>query len=112
MRKTLGPSRTPWSGGVSHPPGSGHTPETDRRLRALNIPVPVQVVLGPSGHPSALHTRRGIRKVEAILEIWRIDDEWWRQPIHRRYLSLLLEGGRPVTLFQDLVDRAWYLQEG
>ena len=50
--------------------------------------------------------------MEAVLEVWRIDDEWWRRPIHRRYLSLLLEGGRPVTVFQDLMDGSWYLQEG
>ena len=110
MRKTLGPSRTPWSGGASHLPGPGHTPEADRRLRALNIPVPLQVVLGPSGHPSALHIRRGIRKVEAILEIWRIDDEWWRELITRQYVEVVLEGGGHVVLFEDLKAKQWFMQ--
>ena len=82
------------------------------RLRPLNAPRSAHVTLSPSGHPVALRTPRGIRKVEAVLESWRIDDEWWRTRISRRYLSLLLEGGRPVTVFHDLVEDRWFIQEG
>jgi hypothetical protein len=49
--------------------------------------------------------------VEAVLETWRIDDEWWRQrPISRIYFSLLLEGGRTVTVYQKLSSSRWAMQ--
>jgi len=49
--------------------------------------------------------------VEAILESWRIDDEWWRQPISRSYLELLLAGGKRVVVFQDLLTGLWFIQQ-
>jgi hypothetical protein len=48
--------------------------------------------------------------VESVLEMWRIDDEWWRQLISRRYFSVLLEGGGRVVLFEDLVTGEWFMQ--
>jgi hypothetical protein len=54
----------------------------------------------------------GEKRVRQILEIWQIDDEWWREPISRRYATLALENGQTVTVFRDLVTERWYLQEG
>ncbi len=51
------------------------------------------------------------RAVEGILEIWRIDDEWWRAPISRRYYELMLDGGKRVMLFEDLVTGEWWMQK-
>jgi hypothetical protein len=48
--------------------------------------------------------------VEEILEIWRIDDEWWRRPISRRYVEVVLEGGGHVVLFEDLETGDWFCQ--
>jgi hypothetical protein len=49
--------------------------------------------------------------VEAIGEVWRIDDEWWRVPIHRRYVEVIIEGGKRVVLFEDLVAKEWWMQQ-
>jgi hypothetical protein len=49
-------------------------------------------------------------KVEAILESWRIDDEWWRQTISRNYMEVMLEGGKRMVLFQDLITGQWFAQ--
>jgi len=49
-------------------------------------------------------------KVEAILESWRIDDEWWRQTISRAYMEVMLEGGKRRVLFQDLITGQWFAQ--
>ena len=46
----------------------------------------------------------------AVRERWRIDDEWWRDLISREYYALVLEDGRPVVLFRDLVAGGWYGQ--
>ncbi len=50
------------------------------------------------------------RKVEEIIEVWRIDDEWWRAPISRRYVEVVLEGGGHMVLFEDLATGSWFLQ--
>jgi hypothetical protein len=46
-----------------------------------------------------------------VLETWRIDDEWWRKPIARRYVEVVLEDGAHVVLFEDLVTGAWFAQQ-
>ena len=77
------------------------------RLRALNVPEPVAVELGADGRPAAVSDST----VEAVLENWRIDDEWWRQPIVRRYYEVMLYGGGHVVLFEDLVTGGWFVQK-
>lgn len=81
-------------------------------LRPLNVPRPLRVRAGDGGRPRLLYLEGGIRKVQHILEIWQVDDEWWRDPISRRYARLVLEDGQIVTVYRDLVRRRWYLQEG
>ena len=53
---------------------------------------------------------RTVGKVDAVLESWRIDDEWWRQMIARSYLGVILEGGKRLVLFQDLITGQWFVQ--
>ncbi len=52
----------------------------------------------------------GKRHIEEIIETWRIDDEWWRTPISRRYVDVVLEGGGHVVLFEDLTTGQWFVQ--
>ncbi len=43
--------------------------------------------------------------MEAVLETWRIDDEWWRKrPVSRVYFSLLPEDRRTITVYRDLMS--------
>jgi hypothetical protein len=51
------------------------------------------------------------RRVDEVLEFWRIDDEWWRTPIVRRYVEVVLQGGGHVVLFEDLTTGQWFLQQ-
>ena len=76
------------------------------RLRALNIPRAVRVAVNDHGHPTMVDDTA----VEEVLEAWRIDDEWWRDPIIRRYVEVVLEGGAHLVLFEDLQQRAWFAQ--
>jgi hypothetical protein len=64
-----------------------------------------------NGTPVILYVNRRPRRVQAIREEWRIDDEWWREPISRRYVTLVLEDGRPLTIYQDLIEGGWYVQQ-
>ncbi len=81
------------------------------RVRALNRPRPVRVEAGGQGRPTAIYLSARRYAVETVLETWRIDDEWWRErTVSRLYFSLLLEGGRTVTVYQDTVSGRWYQQ--
>jgi hypothetical protein len=50
------------------------------------------------------------REVETIGEVWRVDDEWWRQPICRRYIEVVMKGGKHSVLYQDLTTDEWFEQ--
>jgi hypothetical protein len=81
------------------------------RLRAVNEPRTVTVELDESGLMTVGRSDgRTVGRVEAILESWRIDDEWWRETISRSYLELLLDGGKRVVVFQDLLTGLWFMQ--
>lgn len=80
------------------------------RFRPLNQPMPLAVEATSRGEPVAMLWRGVYKRVQAVHETWRIDDEWWREEISRRYHVVELEGGRRVTIFHDLIRNAWYAQ--
>ena len=82
------------------------------RLRALNAPQRVQVELDEQRRPRVVKWEmKNGKRVESIGENWRMDDEWWRQPIVRRYVEAVLEGGGRVLLFEDLITGEWFVQK-
>jgi hypothetical protein len=91
------------------------------RLRTLNAPRLVTVELNAAGAPAKVWRSRDngggqggqeetAEVVETVLEMWRIDDEWWRQLISRRYFAVIFEGGTRVVLFENLVTNEWFMQ--
>jgi hypothetical protein len=86
------------------------TPAGADRVRALNRPRPIDIRADAAGRPLAVIDQGRARPVEQVQDVWRIDDEWWREPISRRYLTLLLADGALRTVFQDLTDGRWYEQ--
>ena len=77
------------------------------RVRALNRPRPTRVEADGEGRPLAV----GRTAVEAVLERWRIDDEWWRpQAVSRLYWRLALTDGRTATVYRELVSGKWWAQ--
>lgn len=87
---------------------------TDRpHLRPLGCPRPVDVRTDEDGEPRTVRLPgKTARAVDAIREAWRIDDEWWREPISREYRAVVLDDGRSITLYHDLLDGRWYAQKG
>jgi hypothetical protein len=71
---------------------------------------PRRATTAPDSRPWTKAADDGHRKVEVIGEVWRVDDEWWRQPITRRYVEVVLEGGAHTMLFQDLATGDWFEQ--
>ena len=80
-------------------------------LHPINLPVKVHVK-SKDGFPAILYLlgyRR--RLVVAIQDVWRVDEEWWRDcPIMRTYFDVLLEDGLRITLFFDHLSAHWYRQ--
>lgn len=84
-------------------------------LRPLNLPVPISVEEDGDGMPLAVGQKGRHRsvKIASVDDLWRIDEEWWREkPITRIYYQLTAEGGGRLTVFQDLTDGNWYRQGG
>jgi hypothetical protein len=77
-------------------------------LRALGLPRPVVVRIGPGDLPAAVDGR----PVEAVREEWRVEEGWWSdRPVRRRYLEVVLAGGRLAVLFEDLLQPGtWFAQ--
>jgi hypothetical protein len=80
------------------------------KLKALNEPRPIQVQADLDSIPQIVATNGKKRRVEAVRETWRIDDEWWRKTISRLYHTVILEDGAALTVYKDLVGGGWYAQ--
>jgi hypothetical protein len=49
--------------------------------------------------------------VETVEEVWRLAEAWWREAAQARtYYRVILEGGRPLTLYRDEISGAWWEQ--
>jgi len=49
--------------------------------------------------------------VSEVLDHYRTDDRWWTaEPVSRSYYELLLDDGRAMTVFHDLIQDDWYEQ--
>ena len=81
------------------------------QLRTLNQPRPVKVACDRKAGPCGDRRQGRRRKIEAIKDHWRLDDEWWRRPIHRHYYLVELDGGGLEVLFCDMLERGWYRQK-
>lgn len=79
-------------------------------VRTLNQPKELEVEADERGLPWRVIRRRQRLRVASVLDVWRIDDEWWREEISRRYFLVVLEGGVSRTIYQDLVTGEWFEQ--
>jgi len=84
-----------------------HRLRTVTGLSPLKEPRPVAVATDESGEPVAVVLGERRLAVERVEDVWRIDDEWWREEVSRLYYRLLLEDGRPLVVFHDLVRGLW-----
>lgn len=80
-------------------------------LLPLNRPEPVAIEADPKGQPAVVMVRGTLQAIVKMSDSWRIDDEWWRGEISRRYFAVELENGARLTVFCDLLTGAWYRQQ-
>jgi len=67
-------------------------------------------VAAQEGRPFVVRLKKRPVLVKDVVNMWRIDEEWWRKPISRLYFSLELENGARLTVFNDLSGGGWYRQ--
>ena len=67
-------------------------------------------VAAQEGRPFVVRLKKKPVLVKDVVNVWRIDEEWWRKPISRLYFLLELESGARLTVFNDLVSGTWYRQ--
>jgi hypothetical protein len=90
---------------------------TAASLRSIGQPRALRVEADADALPVAVtrsssRGRSGVRaRVERIEDCWRIAEAWWRAGAQTRtYYRVILEGGRPLTLFRDDATGAWFDQ--
>jgi hypothetical protein len=78
------------------------------------MPRYIEVRTDSEGTPIAVargdaHGHRGsLVAVEGVQEVWRLAEAWWRESAQRRtYYRVILEGGRPLTIYRDDVTGVW-----
>jgi transposase len=100
----------PYSASIPEP-----APPMHHRPRLKPLGTPKSVVVRTDEHGTPIYVRlpgKPARRVAVIRERWRIDDEWWRHTISRDYLTVVLDDGKALTLYHDLLMDAWYVQRG
>lgn len=85
-------------------------PLRPHQFRPLNRPSPIEVLCDAAGLPLFVNVGKRRRRVVAILDRWRIDEEWWREPISRLYYEVECEDGTRETIYCDLLQNTWYRQ--
>lgn len=85
------------------------TPSRPDHLRSLNEPRPI-TIRTQQDRPVAVVEKHGDHIIIQIQDTWIIQDEWWRQEIHRQYYRLLLENGTLYTVYHDCIADTWYEQ--
>ena len=91
------------------PEGAATAPSTEA-TKPVNVPVPVRVEESTAGEPQVVRLPRRHR-VAAIVDKWRLDDEWWRrEPVSRLYYDVLLASGERLVIYRDILKGAWFKQ--
>jgi hypothetical protein len=78
-------------------------------LRALNEPKSINVIT-KGDLPIAIVENESRHDILQIQDTWIIQDEWWRQEMHRQYYCLLLDNGTLHTIYHDRIADTWFEQ--
>ncbi len=89
-------------------PDTGKKTGADQ-LRPLNLPRPI-AVQADGDEPCVLIEGKRRIGVAQVQDVWKIDDEWWRNPISRRYYQIVLADGTMRTIYHDLITDTWHEQ--
>jgi hypothetical protein len=70
---------------------------------------PIEVQLAPDGRIQALCLPEGWRPVARTPGHWRVETDWWREPVERDYRRCITRTGECVEVYLDLRTGTWHL---
>src|SRR5438270_13921849 len=70
---------------------------------------PVRVRLDADGVPTHLESAAGWQPVTRVLNRWRIDCDWWRDPVSREYWRVLMGDVLALECFFNRVYGGWLM---
>jgi hypothetical protein len=85
-------------------------PSGDQEIHPLKMPRALNAI-ARDGVPTAIIVAGHRVAIEEVVDMWIIDEEWWRDLISRQYFAIRLDDGRPMTIFRDRVHDRWYEQD-
>lgn len=65
---------------------------------------PISVVSDATKAPRAFTWQGRTHQVEVVVKRWRVDVDWWRGRVWRKYFKLTTHTGLLVILFRDLLN--------
>lgn len=70
----------------------------------------VQVETDADGIPVRLRMDGVTHGEVGICNQWRVDDDWWREPVARVYFKVVTRDGLLCTVFWDEIRGTWHLE--
>jgi hypothetical protein len=70
----------------------------------------VQVEADAAGVPLRLRMDGADHGEVGICNRWRVDDDWWREPVSRAYFKIVTRSGLLCVVFWDEVRGTWHLE--
>lgn len=70
----------------------------------------IAVVCDEQERPARLTWRGRAHAVTHVARAWRVDLDWWRERVWRRYYKVSTDSGLLLVIFQDLTSGDWFLQ--
>jgi hypothetical protein len=75
--------------------------------RLVQPPVELEIELDAERTPIRMH-RPVVGLLEAVAH-WRVEMEWWREPVLRDYWRVIVNGTVICEIFQTAGQETWYL---
>jgi len=76
--------------------------------RLLSPPALVEVTLSADGTPAFI-TGKLSGSIDPIAR-WKVETEWWNQPVIREYWKALLNSSLLCELYHDLSSDEWFVE--
>ena len=70
----------------------------------------IQVTADGSGMPIGPSLDGRAHGEVGVCNHWRVDDQWWREPVARTYWKLVTRGGLLCTVYLDELRGTWHLE--
>ena len=70
----------------------------------------IQVDANEHGAPVRLRLDGTTHGEVGVCNQWRVDDDWWREPVARSYFKLVTRDGLLCTVFWDEIRGTWHLE--